>query len=535
MPPSLAYASTSFLAVVLSVGLAAFALVAAQLLQCFAQRFSRRPFRPVPLQRVSVLGAPSPSHGRAEVVFEALSAATSTRTLLHPFSGTLRSGCLVALMGPSGCGKTTALSILAGEPTSFKASGEVKLNGETVSAATRRRTFGFAPQADTLPPWLTCREAVWFSCELRRPALHASTSQAPSPLSSTASSSPASSSSAASVDEALSALGLSGAASGARCSSLSGGERRRTTLACELALRPPVLLLDEPTSGCDARTALRVVDAMCSALFCDTVILVSVHSPGGEALSRFGQVMLLAPDGGGLLWSCAPRDAPHFFAEAGCPVPAVPGGRSDAEHLLFVAEGCRIDGDEGDAAVRGRVASLLLAASATAGFREAGVKAEAGENGGVPTGDEVAPPLAAVEATVAAPPRRQLSALLWREAAHHARAPALLAGHILVSLGSACVSLHILFCFAFPFFPLTRPSFSLQWPCSLVWCIATWTSPSWASRTALVSHFSPPPFSDFPPSLRAMRCSPNEHLWPKNRVGTTTLRATSPPNSHLSA
>ena len=145
-------------------------------------------------------------------------------------------GELVALLGPSGCGKTTALRILAGleEATS----GSVLVDDRDISRVpANKRDMGMVFQAYSLFPHLTVLDNVAFGLKMRGVGTGERRSRAA---------------------EMLELVGLS-AQSGRYADELSGGQQQRVALARALAVRPRVLLLDEPLSALDAkvRTQLR--------------------------------------------------------------------------------------------------------------------------------------------------------------------------------------------------------------------------------------------------------------------------------------
>jgi putative spermidine/putrescine transport system ATP-binding protein len=149
----------------------------------------------------------------------------------------LAPGELVALLGPSGCGKTTALRVLAGLEDAD--SGRVLVGGKDITdVPANRRDMGMVFQAYSLFPHLTAQENVEFGLRLRgRPTGERRR-------------------------RAATMLDLVGIGSQARRypHQLSGGQQQRVALARALAIRPQVLLLDEPLSALDAKVRVQLRD-----------------------------------------------------------------------------------------------------------------------------------------------------------------------------------------------------------------------------------------------------------------------------------
>jgi NitT/TauT family transport system ATP-binding protein len=148
--------------------------------------------------------------------------------VLDKVSFTVASGEVVAIVGPSGCGKSTLLSILGGllRPSE----GRAELRGAPPAGSLNPLTFVF--QDFALLPWCTVEANVAFP--LLHTALDATTRRAV-------------------VDDALGRTGLSDFR-GAYPKQLSGGMRQRVGIARALAVRPAILLMDEPLSALDSQT-----------------------------------------------------------------------------------------------------------------------------------------------------------------------------------------------------------------------------------------------------------------------------------------
>jgi NitT/TauT family transport system ATP-binding protein len=148
--------------------------------------------------------------------------------VLDDVSFTVRSGEVVAIVGPSGCGKSTLLSILGGllQPSS----GSAQWRGAPPAESLNPLTFVF--QDFALLPWCTVEQNVEF------PLLHTALGAAER---------------RAVIDDALRRTGLS-EFRGTFPKQLSGGMRQRVGIARALAVRPAILLMDEPLSALDSQT-----------------------------------------------------------------------------------------------------------------------------------------------------------------------------------------------------------------------------------------------------------------------------------------
>ncbi|MEU9173632.1 ABC transporter ATP-binding protein [Streptomyces sp. NPDC048420] len=174
--------------------------------------------------------------GAATVEFRGLHRRFGATVALDGLDLTVRPGELLALLGPSGCGKTTALRMLAG----FEApdSGAVLVDGQDVTGVpAHRRDAGMVFQSYSLFPHLNALDNVAFGLRMRKVATGERRARAA---------------------ELLELVGLADKAERFP-HQLSGGQQQRVALARALALRPRVLLLDEPLSALDAkvRTTLR--------------------------------------------------------------------------------------------------------------------------------------------------------------------------------------------------------------------------------------------------------------------------------------
>jgi len=149
----------------------------------------------------------------------------------------VRDGELISLLGPSGCGKTTALRIAAG--FEFADSGAVTVGGRDITRTpAHKRNMGMVFQSYSLFPNLTVAQNVEYGLRTRKVDKPERTRR---------------------VQDMLELVQL-GQMGGRYPHQLSGGQQQRVALARALAIRPQVLLLDEPLSALDAKVRLSLRD-----------------------------------------------------------------------------------------------------------------------------------------------------------------------------------------------------------------------------------------------------------------------------------
>ncbi len=212
------------------------------------------------------------------------------RQLLHKLSLSVEPGELIALAGGSGAGKTTLLQILAGlQPPS---SGELRHDGVArrgrVSADAK---VGYVPQDDIIHLEMPLRRTLCYAAQLRLPA---GTSAVDAERI---------------VDETLRDLDLADRAD-VPVRALSGGQRKRASIAVELLTRPRLFFLDEPTSGLDPSTAADVMRLLRRLSQRGITVVLTTHEPAG--IDRCDRVVFLARDGH-LAFTGSPAAARRYF------------------------------------------------------------------------------------------------------------------------------------------------------------------------------------------------------------------------------
>uniref|UniRef100_H2TE58 ATP-binding cassette sub-family G member 8 n=1 Tax=Takifugu rubripes TaxID=31033 RepID=H2TE58_TAKRU len=218
----------------------------------------------------------------------------------------VRSGQMLAIIGSSGCGKTSLLDIITcrdegGEMTS----GEVLINGRPNTPQLVKKSIAHVRQDDRLLPHLTVRETLAFVAKLRLPT-HFTQAQRDQR-----------------VDNVIAELRLRQCAhtrvGNDYVRGVSGGERRRVSIAVQLLWNPGILILDEPTSGLDSFTAHNLVITLSRLARGNRLILLSVHQPRSDIFQLFDLVVLLSS--GSAVYCGAARDMVSYFTSLGYPCP----------------------------------------------------------------------------------------------------------------------------------------------------------------------------------------------------------------------
>ncbi|KAF7423980.1 hypothetical protein PC9H_009280 [Pleurotus ostreatus] len=236
--------------------------------------------------------------------------------ILDNISGCVNPGQVMAIMGASGAGKSTLLDILARKYKLGTSAGATLVNGRVVKDSEFRSVAGFVDQEDTLMSTLTVYETVLYSALLRLPREMSEEGKKFRVL------------------ETLGELGILGikdkriGASGRR--GISGGEKRRVSIACELVTSPSILFLDEPTSGLDAYNAYNVVESLVSlARNYQRTVVFTIHQPRSNIVALFDQLLLLAQ--GKMVYSGELSKCQEYFETVGCKCPP---GFNIADYLI---------------------------------------------------------------------------------------------------------------------------------------------------------------------------------------------------------
>ncbi|XP_043954213.1 broad substrate specificity ATP-binding cassette transporter ABCG2-like [Gambusia affinis] len=223
----------------------------------------------------------------------------STKDILIDLNGLMKPG-LNAIMGATGSGKSSFLDVLAARKDPAGLSGEVLINGAP-QPPNFKCLSGYVVQDDVVMGTLTVRQNFAFSAALRLPS---SISQKEKEQK---------------VEKLIQELGLGRVANSKVGTQLirgiSGGERKRTNIGMELIIDPPVLFLDEPTTGLDASTANSVLLLLKRMANHGRTIILSIHQPRYSIYRLFDSLTLLV--NGKQVYHGPAQKALEYFSEIG--------------------------------------------------------------------------------------------------------------------------------------------------------------------------------------------------------------------------
>eukprot|EP01032_Pedospumella_encystans_P018695 gene18695-21275_t len=246
---------------------------------------------------------------------------------IHPFNVT-------AIMGPSGAGKTTFLSLLRGQAHYAQVTGSMTVNGFPVQSLERLKTHtAYVPQDDIVNDELSVEENIRFAALLFNKRGHLRIEEV-MPM-------------VVQAERLLDIVHIRTSVVGSPLNrGISGGQKKRVSIAMELMKEAELFFLDEPTSGLDSASSMLVVNALHFLASKGVKVITTIHQPRQEILSLMDNLLLLAP--GGRVTYFGPIIDLHFhFSQLNytCPV-----GINIADFVMDLL--CGFVPEDGDSEVR---------------------------------------------------------------------------------------------------------------------------------------------------------------------------------------
>jgi len=235
-------------------------------------------------------------YGSATVESVVTNSKKGKKTILHPMLVEFPEGQVTAIMGPSGSGKTTLLDFLTGS-----ISGGAIANGEVDLAGSK----SYVPQGDRLHGFYTCNDYMKHYARLAGMELNDDTNQY--------------------IDEIFEVLGLTAhrdtIVGDIFLRGLSGGQKRRLSVALEALTSPCNLFLDEPTSGLDSESALRLIKFAkeYARQGSGRRVILTIHQPSSFIWKELDNIVLLSQ--GKLMYQGSRTLMEQFFELNGYPTP----------------------------------------------------------------------------------------------------------------------------------------------------------------------------------------------------------------------
>ncbi|XP_054741613.1 ATP-binding cassette sub-family G member 4-like isoform X1 [Anastrepha obliqua] len=221
------------------------------------------------------------------------------KEILHGLSGKIPSSQLVGIMGPSGAGKSRLIDVLSGFTTKG-ITGSILVNGTLRNSARFRSMSCYITQDDRLQELLTLEENMSIAAELKLGKSKGEKQKKDI------------------IDEITNALGLSEQRH-TKTSELSGGQRKRLSIALELLNNPTIMFLDEPTTGLDNSSCTKVLELCKHLAQRGRTIICTIHQPSARLFQLFDQVYILGS--GKCVYQGCPNKLMPFLESVNLPCP----------------------------------------------------------------------------------------------------------------------------------------------------------------------------------------------------------------------
>ena len=354
-------------------------------------------------------------------------AAEAPKVILSRIDLEFAPGQLTGVMGASGSGKSSLLNALAARVRRSEAaiSGAVLFNNAPLQPAAARAVVGYVTQHDALLPLLTVFETLHFAARLRLPeGMSAKRKRARVELVIADLGLKECANTMIGADAGAAAEGGATGATASRARGVSGGEKRRVSIAQQLLTDPAVLLLDEPTSGLDAFTALNIGSTLARLAQQEgRTVVATLHQPREGLFGMLMQFVLLAQ--GRIVYAGSGGDAVlRYFEARGCACPP----RTNPADCVVDAASIDLRNDKAEEETRARVAALIEAYAEQ--HTAAATAAETGQSEAVVASAEDVQGMARPTASLAA----TTPLLLRRSAINLARQPGVLSARLMQSV-----------------------------------------------------------------------------------------------------
>jgi len=261
--------------------------------------------------------------------------------------GRAQPGRMLAIMGPSGAGKSTLLHALSGR---LKENSQVCLEGNRYVTGKRLNGSSMLPcafveQETSFFAHMTVRETLCFRAELKLG--RTISMEAKDELVSTL------------IEDMRLEKAADTIVGNARVRGISGGERRRLAIACELVTSPAAIFLDEPTSGLDSTSATSLIQSLRNLANKGKTIIAVIHQPSQHIFASFDDLLLLS-EGKQMYFGEVDRVRQYMDGHARMAA----DGMGTAEHIIGCISSVSLN-DESEAEAAQRIESLVTLAQST--------------------------------------------------------------------------------------------------------------------------------------------------------------------------
>lgn len=219
----------------------------------------------------------------------------SSKKILKNLSGTFKAGELTGIMGPSGAGKSTLLNLLSGF-NEKQLTGTIEYIGcnDKQQSCEYKKQLCYIQQTDYLHDLFTVQESMMIASQLKVNK-NAKKRQM-------------------GIDNILNNLNLM-TAKNTPVKQLSGGQKKRLSIALEMINNPPMMFLDEPTTGLDSMSSLHCISALKSLTKSGRTIICTIHQPSTTIYEMFDYIYLIVD--GQCMYVGTPKNTITYFAQQG--------------------------------------------------------------------------------------------------------------------------------------------------------------------------------------------------------------------------